>query len=80
MMKKLIFGNDFLNYKYFSTYILSFYIISRAFGLVLYEMLKLKSLFNGTDALNKIKNFRDTDLNLTGIKTIYQDILLRYFH
>ena len=56
--------------------------IYRAFGLVVYEMIKLKTFFGGIFmiAANKILNFKNEDLDLNGIKPIFQNILRKYKH
>jgi hypothetical protein len=71
-----------LNYKYKNILLFYFYIL-RAFGLVVYEMIKLDIFFNGTnffEIAKKIINFENTDLDLNEMKPIYQNILKRYFH
>jgi hypothetical protein len=71
-----------LNYKY-KNILLFYFLILRAFGLVVYEMIKLDIFFNGTnffEIAKKIINFENTDLDLTEMKPIYQNILKKYFH
>ncbi len=46
-------------------------------------MIKLDIFFNGTnffEIAKKIINFENTDLDLTEMKPIYQNILKKYFH
>ena len=63
---------------------LFYFFILRAFGLVVYEMIKLDIFFDGVNFIEiatKIINFKKiTDQYLNGIKPIYQNILKRYFH
>ncbi len=71
-----------LNYKY-KNILLFYFLILRAFGLVVYEMIKLDIFFDGENFIaiaNKIIDFKTTDLNLNGIKPIYQNILRKYFY
>ena len=56
--------------------------IKRAFGLVLYEMIYLKRLFDGKDILivgNKIREYKNENLDLSQIQNqMFQKILKKY--